>query len=533
MVDARLPLGLFRLPILLVVPLVTLLLLGCTPAVTSAQESQPAEGAAEGVREGEAALEIDREHRVVRVRCQALRVDMPLEFFCVLWGTADHESVLRTRVKPSEIHAALLALGLEPGHPLRFVPQTKTWLPPSGPPISVLVEWEEGGETRRERAGRLVRDLEDGHPMPSRPFVFSGSRVLEDGVYAADITGQLVSLVNFEYSLMDVPELASNANETLEWEINPETMPPEGAMVWMVLEPVGGPEGESPDAAGPATRLSDDPITGSLRPGVPRHTIVVMVDGQGNVLVDNEPVARAAVDEAVRARLEAVTAEAADESLGGVRVRLSAPRGAPVEAVGRTLGQLVTAGIVDVRFVPPPDSEPMEAEGAPVEVLVGDGGRTITLRDGLKEGDAEPQNINAFITWAAGAATREALRSRPYLVKASPEATDTAPVDLAAPAAALYVLGFAEVRVEWAEDGAAGSEAAAARLRELRERWEAEVLPQGEAMRQAAQTHYEVMQAYQAEINRLLDEAEALRREMDLLQERYNGMTTPQPGEQE
>ena len=34
-----------------------------------------------------------------RVLCEALRVDMPLEFFCVVRGTADHEAVLRTNPK--------------------------------------------------------------------------------------------------------------------------------------------------------------------------------------------------------------------------------------------------------------------------------------------------------------------------------------------------------------------------------------------------------------------------------------------------
>ena len=37
------------------------------------------------------------------------------------------------------------------------------------------------------------------------------------------------------------------------------------------------------------------------------------------------------------------------------------------------------------------------------------------------------------------------------------------------------------------------------------------------------------MEAYQQEINRLLDEVERLRQEMDQLQERYNELTAPKP----
>ena len=270
---------------------------------------------------------IDKDKREVRVACEALRVDMPLEFFCVSVGGPDHESVLRTKARPAAVHAALLGLGIEPGRPLRNVEGTRTFLPPTGPPVRIEAEWRVDGRVVRERAGRLVRDVKTGGPMPNKPFVFVGSRFIDDGRYAADLTGQLVSLVNFESTVIDVPELASSANETLEWETNPDVAPPRGTPVTMILTVVG-------------------------------------------------------------------------------------------------------------------------------------------------EGDATPP--------ATPTATRPA----------------TKPVT---------------------------------RLDALRREWEARVLPQGAALRQAAQTHYEVMRAYQDEINKKLDEVETLRREMDALQERYNELTTPQP----
>ena len=48
---------------------------------------------------------------------------------------------------------------------------------------------------------------------------------MPDGKYAADLTGSVVSIVNFDLTMIDVPELASNANETLEWEFNPDVCP--------------------------------------------------------------------------------------------------------------------------------------------------------------------------------------------------------------------------------------------------------------------------------------------------------------------
>src|SRR3954462_4961764 len=73
-------------------------------------------------------LDIDAKKKQVRVECEALRVEMPLEFFLCATGTNEHESVLRSGVKPSHLHAALLAIGLTPGDPVHFSPGTNAWI---------------------------------------------------------------------------------------------------------------------------------------------------------------------------------------------------------------------------------------------------------------------------------------------------------------------------------------------------------------------------------------------------------------------
>lgn len=468
-------------------------------------------------------IRIDKDKRQVRVRCQALRVEMPLEFFCVLRGTADHETVLRTLAKPSAVHAALLGLGLEPGHPLRFVPERKQWIAPAGPPVRIDVEWEQDGKTVRRRAGELMRNMKTGEVMPPHHWVFVGSALGPNGEYGADVTGQLVSIVNFEFTTIDVPRVASNANETLEWEINPDTMPPAGAEVWMVITPIEGA------ATQPATKIAD---AEPREVEAPAEVVVVMLDQAGGVMVNNEPVALAEVGQAVRARLPsgAVPPSAS--------VRLTAPRGASVDVLGRLLAELVRAEITDVIFVPPPplaaarETPAAETDGAAkaTTVEVHDGGREVTI-------GGKRQPIGQLVQ-----SLREASPSAPngqkqatYVIKAAADATDLKPVDFAAIHAALYVLGQ-DVKVDAPGYGpatgpAAGATGAAgdAKLAELRRRWEEQVLPQSASIQRAAATHYEVMEAYQQEINRLLDEVERLRQEMDSLQQRYNDLTTPNP----
>ena len=550
-----------------------------------------------------AQVEIDREAREVRVACEALRVDMPLEYVCVVAGTADHESLLRTRAVPSAIHAGLLALGLEPGRPLRFNEAAQRWIAPSGPPVRIEVEWEQDGRTRRERVGRLVRGVETGEPMPPRTFVFVGSRPFDDG-YAADATGQVVSLVNFEYPVLDVGELASSANETLEWETDPDAAPPAGTAVTMILSPIGD---DPAPATRPATRPSPADLAAAagvplmeildadevrldgqvvsldtlparvaalgrkriafhLPPGVPDHRlrtavyaasqggatqilhtlalarpvdepagdgvgpppaiVLVKIDADGTVAVD-----RRVVD--VEDVAAAVLASAVPGRDRPAQVRLSAVESAPLAAVGGVFGRLTEAGIDDVRFVPPPEvidattrpAQEIGFERPPrVTIEVGDGGREVMVSD---SGDAGRTSyaLGVFVDRldAGGDSAPEDLEDKAaeILIRPAVGASDVAPVDLAAPAAALHVLGYRDVTVEY-PDGVDDLDA-------LRRQWQSRVLPQTAALREAAQTHYEVMRAYQDRINALLEQADELRREMDELQTQFDDLTTPRP----
>ena len=206
----------------------------------------------------------DVQKKQVRVECEALAVNAPLEFFCCLNGTNEHEAVLRTPARPSDIHTALLAIGLKPGQPMSFVESTKKWLPPQGPPLHVDVEFERGGKTISYPAYRWIREIKSKKEPKAFAWVFCGSRVMKDGRYAADDTGYVMSLVNFDYTLIDIPELASSSNETLEWERNPDLMPEKGTKVWLVIEPAGKDVGATTK---PAARVDAGNATGQFAGG--------------------------------------------------------------------------------------------------------------------------------------------------------------------------------------------------------------------------------------------------------------------------
>jgi hypothetical protein len=128
-------------------------------------------------------------------------------------------------------------LGLEAGEPVRYSEAEKRWLEPTGPPLRIDVEYESDGRLIRMPAHRWMRELESRREMPELTWVFTGSRIMADGAYAADATGYLVSVVNFDLTVIDIPELASNSNDTLLWQRNPDLVPPKGTPVWMIIEP--------------------------------------------------------------------------------------------------------------------------------------------------------------------------------------------------------------------------------------------------------------------------------------------------------
>ena len=65
-------------------------------------------------------VEFDAVRKQVRVECEMLAVEAPLEFFCCVKGTNDYEAMIRSEVKPSDLHLALLAVGLKPGQPVQY-----------------------------------------------------------------------------------------------------------------------------------------------------------------------------------------------------------------------------------------------------------------------------------------------------------------------------------------------------------------------------------------------------------------------------
>ena len=189
-------------------------------------------------------LWFDPEARRVILRARTCLQEGYLEHLLCRVDSKEHESVFATRAEPKLIHAALILAVGEPGTTVRYRPEFK---PPTGPPVEIVAEWEEEGETKRLDARQFVMGERFKKPLEPR-WVFAGSETFtekETGrtLYAAD-AGDLFTVANFPNAILDLPIASSSSDAERAFIANPETIPPRGTWVTLYLakpEPVDGP----------------------------------------------------------------------------------------------------------------------------------------------------------------------------------------------------------------------------------------------------------------------------------------------------
>lgn len=158
-----------------------------------------------------------------------------LEMFACPRNTKEHESVVAVRARPELVHAALLALDIEPGRPARFDPE---YAPAEGPKIEIMVRFIRDGQIEEVRSQEMVRYLRDKKIL-DYPWVFAGSQFVEDPenkrrFYAANL-GSFVCVSNFPDATFDIPTRSSEEFSFLMFEANTEKIPPLGTRVLLLF----------------------------------------------------------------------------------------------------------------------------------------------------------------------------------------------------------------------------------------------------------------------------------------------------------
>ena len=160
----------------------------------------------------------------------------PIEFFACSEGTKEHESIVATKASARLVHAALLAIGLEPGTPVSFDPE---YVAATGPRVLVRVRWtKDDGTSATVDAREWVRNTRTGAALDT-DWVFAGSSFWTDPAdgteyYQAD-GGDLICVSNFPTAMLDLPVESSQSNEALLFEAFAGRVPPRGTAVELIF----------------------------------------------------------------------------------------------------------------------------------------------------------------------------------------------------------------------------------------------------------------------------------------------------------
>jgi hypothetical protein len=192
-------------------------------------------------------ITVDKSKRTVTIACTIaprklpnLKQIYPIEVIATFpapRGQKAHETVVNFEAKPSDIHKALVGLGLKAGKPA-----LGEMGPATGPEVKIYLEFTRGGETVRVPIEETMVDLKTGQTLPKQKWLFTGSTMTQpdpekdDTVYGADLTGTLITI--FPVTNSTVFQTALSGKDEANWklETNQKLLPKIGTAAKLIIQ---------------------------------------------------------------------------------------------------------------------------------------------------------------------------------------------------------------------------------------------------------------------------------------------------------
>jgi hypothetical protein len=192
---------------------------------------------------------IDKEKKTVTVACAIaprklpnLKEIYPIEVIACYpapQGQKAHETVVTFKdVKPGDVHRALELLGLKPGKPARGEDQKA-----EGPEVKLYLEFADGdGKVKRVDMAKTMVYRDSGKPIPDLKWHFTGSSLKQpdpekdDRVYAADLTGTLITLLPVTDETVLQSHLTLKDETEFKLETDKKLLPKERSPAKLIIE---------------------------------------------------------------------------------------------------------------------------------------------------------------------------------------------------------------------------------------------------------------------------------------------------------
>jgi hypothetical protein len=173
---------------------VVLILLFSTAGVRAQTKDEPVEKLGENLfRVGNIRVDVAKREVTIPAKVNDATA---LEFIAnTRGGLKAYESALEVNTSAVLFNTALILIGLDKtkGVPTKvhFDPT-----PPKGDPVEIWVEWNANGVQRKVPAEELIWNYETKKTLPAGQWVYTGSSILEDGRYLAELDGVLIGFVH-------------------------------------------------------------------------------------------------------------------------------------------------------------------------------------------------------------------------------------------------------------------------------------------------------------------------------------------------
>ena len=192
---------------------------------------------------------VDKKQRTVAIPCVIalrklpnLKESYPIEVIATYpapHGQKAHETVVSfTGIKPSDVHKALVGLGLRPGKPARGESAKA-----EGPELLIFLEIPgNGGKVQRLPIEQALVNRKTGKSLSGLKWHFTGSAFRQpdpekdDKVYGADVTGTLISLFPVTDDTVIQSHLTMKEEPTLKLETDDKRLPKEGTAARLILQ---------------------------------------------------------------------------------------------------------------------------------------------------------------------------------------------------------------------------------------------------------------------------------------------------------
>lgn len=203
------------------------------PAPTAAPDAQ----AAEKPKRVEYAPHVTIDWTVPQVEVEARVVyrEGPIELLLCSVGTKEHESILATPAKPSHVFEALGLIGIEPGSPPSYDPDSQQAIPATGQRVAIEIEFAVDGGKRNLAAHDWMILADSDAAMPAPRWVFCGSRKDNAGRLTADSEGTIICVVDFDTAIIGISEHHTADNDALWLKADPASVMPIGTVCTVVI----------------------------------------------------------------------------------------------------------------------------------------------------------------------------------------------------------------------------------------------------------------------------------------------------------